>query len=180
MNARVSPVWFLLLAVAIASLLGLSMGLLLRGDSFDAITAHGDSLQARVDSVLEQIEARYPHVEFEIRGLSSQGVLIQTEWEKPDSGIRGFADEVRARAQDQREATVAFLQAMARSDRSLQDFGAAEDRLLVPIWSRSQVLQAGDPRRYRDFEAFTAFQFSARDLTGYAVIGGSIRRDQDE
>jgi hypothetical protein len=170
------PRWFLTLSLVIVVLLGVAGGLLLRPDPFVAITARGVSLQAKIDSALSEIGDRYPHVTIDVRGASAHAIAIEAGWEKPDAGDR-FSEEIRVRVENQREATIAFLQAMARSHRSLQDFSAAEDRVLIPIWSRSQILEAGDPRRYRDFETFSAFQFSARELGGYSVIGGSLQRD---
>jgi hypothetical protein len=172
--------WFLPAAVLIAVMLGAAVGLLLRSEPLPAITAPGDNLQEKVDSALRQVNDRYPNVSLEIRGLSSEGVLLHTGWKKPDADDRDYVDEVQDRAQDQREATVAFFQALARTDNSPRRFGAFEDRLLISIWSRRQILSAGDPARYRDFTTYSAFRLDAAELDGYSVISGAIKGNQND
>ncbi|MGI8774141.1 MAG: hypothetical protein ACR2KQ_03845 [Actinomycetota bacterium] len=168
--------WAIGIAGVVLSLaVGATLAILFRGDPVPPIVATGPDLQARVDSAVVQVEDRYPHVLLEVRSLSHGGILIRSRWEKPEAGMGDFADEVGRRAADQREATVAFLQAIARSDPSIKRLGAAEDGLLVPAWSRAQILGAGDPRTFRDFATYSAFQFSAEDLGGYAVISGSLK-----
>lgn len=169
--------WFLPVAVLIAIMLGAAAGLLLRPEPTPEITAEGDNLQEKVDSALREIDDRYPNVSLEIRGLSSEGVLLYTGWKKPDASDEDYVDEIRKRARDQREATVAFFQALARTEPSPRRFGAFEDRVLISIWSRRQILTAGDPARYRDFATYSAFRLDAEDLEGYSVITGGFERD---
>lgn len=46
----------------------------------------------------------------------------------------------------------------------------SEDQAIVPIWSRGQVLAAGDPRQFRAFARSSEFQFDAERQTGYFAI----------
>lgn len=160
--------------VVFSLLVGAAFAVVLRPDPFPPIVVAGSGLQERADSALAQAEDRYPHVLLEVRSLSHDGILIQSRWEKPEAGTQDFAGEVGRRVEDQREATIAVLQALARSDPSLKRLGATEDGLLIPGWSRAQILGAGDPRTFRDFASYSAFQLSADDLGGYAVISGAL------
>jgi len=62
------------------------------------------------------------------------------------------------------------LQTIARTNPGIDHLGAFEDRAIVPIWSRQQVLAAGDPRQFRDFARLSEFQFDAERQTGYFAI----------
>lgn len=126
------------------------------------------TVEARVSSALSQIRKLYPGVDLAIESASSFGIMVKVWWERPDPPVD---DSYLAQQHDtflnSREATIRFLQAVARSNSAMTRFGAYEDRLLVPIWSRRQILDAGDPVSYRDFERYAAFQLDAVEQSGY-------------
>jgi hypothetical protein len=137
------------------------------------ILVDGSSVNQRVASALTQVRKRYPHFRVQLEGLSSQGVAFTVGWHNPDLPPLGdeYNEETVGRVEDSREATVVLLRAIARSNPSINRFSAYEDQLLIPIWSRAQVL-AADPIDLRDFDAYTEFVFSARDRAGYAALLG--------
>jgi hypothetical protein len=136
----------------------------------------GPDLESRVSSALEQVAPRYPTVELSIAGLSRDGVLVKTLWVPPkgSTGERYHA-ELTETIEDSREATVLLLQTIARTNPEIDHLGAFEDRVIVPIWSRGQVLEAGDPRDFRDFTRFSRFQFDAERQSGYVALYGGAR-----
>lgn len=136
------------------------------------IEVTGATLEQRVDSAVAQVEERFPHFDVVEERLGVNGVLFRTRWEVPQ-GLGGddYADEVAHRAQDAREATVTLLKALAAKERRLENLGAFEDNMIMPIWERKQILAADDPGEYRSFQKFSAFQLGARFQTGYTVLG---------
>jgi hypothetical protein len=136
----------------------------------------GQDLESRVSSALDQVASRYPTVELSIAGLSRIGVLVKTWWVPPQGspGERYYA-ELTETIEDSREATVLLLQTIARTNPEVLSLGAFEDRAIVPVWSRGQVLEAGDPRDFRDFTSFSRFQSDAKSQSGYFAIYNGAR-----
>ena len=127
----------------------------------------GRGVESRVASALEEITSRYPSVELSIAGLSRDGVLVKTWWRLPEEPVgERHTAELRQTIEDSREATILLLQTIARTNPGIDHLGAFEDRAIVPIWSREQVLTAGDPRQLRVFARFSEFQFDAERQTG--------------
>jgi hypothetical protein len=147
-----------------------------RASALPPVRVLGPDLESRVSSALEQVASRYPTVELSIAGLSRDGVLVKTLWVPPQgsTGERYHA-ELTETIEDSREATVLLLQTIARTNPEIDHLGAFEDRVIVPIWSRGQVLEAGDPRDFRDFTRFSRFQFDAERQSGYAALYGGAR-----
>lgn len=177
---RVARAGFLAGVLSISVLLGLGIARLVGQDDPEPrpIVARGLTLGSKVESAIAQARDRYPHVDVEVRGLGNDGLLLAVGWVKPDPGADNYADEVRVRVEDQREATLRIFQAVARAHPPMRHFGAFEDRLLVPIWSRSQILSVEDPEMMRDFSTYSAFQLAAEIKEGYAVISGGLGEPQ--
>ncbi|MBA2311699.1 MAG: hypothetical protein H0V97_02740 [Actinobacteria bacterium] len=47
--------------------------------------------------------------------------------------------------------------------------------LIVPAWSRRQIIEAPDPALYRDWQACSGFQRSAEKPLGYAQLNEGLR-----
>jgi len=138
----------------------------------------GRGVSTRVHSALEQVASRYPTVELSVAGLSRDGVLVSTWWRLPEEPVgKRYHAELSETIEHSREATILLLQSMALTNPGIDHLGAYEDRSIVPIWTREQVLAAGDPRDFRDFTRFSKFQLSAERQTGYFAIfdGGNDR-----
>lgn len=162
-------------ALLVALLLGAGVSrLITTEEDLPPIVARGEGIQDTVDSAIEQIQARYPDFDVEIRGLGADGILLKVGWVKPPRGADDYVAEIEQRVRDQREALIVLFQAVAAANPQMQNFGAFEDRLLVPIWSRTQIVEAGDPRDYRDFDVYSAFQLSAARKEGYGTIFGDL------
>ncbi|MGH2750129.1 MAG: hypothetical protein ACRDK3_04555 [Actinomycetota bacterium] len=143
-----------------------------------SVEVSGRSVSSRVNSALKEITSRYPTVELSFVGASRDSILVKTGWELPDTPVgERYYTELQDTIEDSREATILLLQTIARTNPGIDHLGAYEDRNIVPIWSREQVLAAGDPRNFRDFERFTSFQVDAERQTGYFAIltGGTDR-----
>jgi hypothetical protein len=138
--------------------------------STDPLVVRGETLHERVAYATTQIRERYPLVTVEVAGATSQHVMFRVGWKVPDRTTDDYADEIVERVQDQREATVLLLKSVVEDQRSIRFAGAFEDGLYVPIWARRQLLEAGDPARYRDFSTYAAFQSSAERQLGYARL----------
>ncbi len=142
-----------------------------RPSTIQPVRVRGRGVESRVASALEQITSRYPRVELSITGLSRDGVLVKTWWRLPEGPVgERYTAELRQTIEDSREATILLLQTIARTNPGINHLGAFEDRAIVPIWSREQVLAAGDPRLFRDFTRLSEFQFDAERQTGYFAI----------
>lgn len=141
--------------------------------SMPSVQVAGHDLHTRVHSAVKQIGGRYPGVGLSIEGLGQRGVLIKTGWELPQGpiGERYYA-ELQGRIEDSRQATLLLLQTIARTNPGIDYLGAFEDRSFVTSWSRKQVLAAGDPRDFREFKAFSKFQFQAERRSGYFTLTG--------
>lgn len=142
------------------------------------VRVDGRGVSTRVHSALEQIASRYPTVELSIAGLSPEGVLVSTWWRLPEEPVgKRYQLELSETIEDSREATILLLQSIARTNPGIDHLGANEDRSIVPIWTREQVLAAGDPRDFRDFTRFSKFQLTAERQPGYFAIfdGGNDR-----
>lgn len=172
---RPSRAGLLLGLLTVSVLLALAAARLLSDESEPPprLEAEGVTLQRKVDSVLDQARRAYPHLLVTVRGLGNDGLLLEVGWERPDIASGRYEEEVRQRAEDQREATISIFQAVARAHQPMAHFGAFEDRMLVPIWSRAQILSVA-PRDMRDFSAYSSFQLAAEIKEGYAVISGSL------
>ncbi len=110
-------------------------------------------------------------MELSIAGLSRESVLVKTLWKLPEEPVgERYTAELRQTIEDSREATILLLQTIARTNPGIDHLGAFEDRAIVPIWSREQVLTAGDPRQLRVFARFSEFQFDAERQTGYLAM----------
>ena len=142
-----------------------------RTSTLQPVRVGGRGVESRVASALEEITSRYPSVELSIAGLSRESVLVKTLWKLPEEPVgERYAAELRQTIEDSREATILLLQTIARTNPGIDHLGAFEDRAIVPIWSREQVLAAGDPRQFRAFARFSEFQFDAERQTGYFAI----------
>jgi hypothetical protein len=142
-----------------------------RISTIQPVRVGGRGVESRVASALEQITSRYPSVELSIAGLSRDGVLVKTWWKLPEGPVgERYTAELRQTIEDSREATILLLQTIARTNPGIDHLGAFEDRTIVPIWSREQVLAAGGPRQFRDFARLSEFQFDAERQTGYSAI----------
>jgi hypothetical protein len=131
----------------------------------------GNSVSTRVHSALEEVASRYPTVELSLAGLSRDGVLVSIWWRLPEGSVgERYHAELSDTFEDSREATILLLQTIARTNPSIDELGAFEDRIIVPIWSKEQVLQAGDPADFREFARFSQFQRSARRQAGYFAL----------
>jgi len=142
-----------------------------RPSTLQPVRVEGRGVESRVASALEEITSRYPSVELSIASLSHDGVLVKTWWRLPEEPVgERYTAELRQTIEDSREATILLLQTIARTNPGIDHLGAFEDRAIVPIWSREQVLAAGDPRQFRAFARFSEFQFDAERQTGYFAI----------
>lgn len=139
------------------------------------IAVEGSSLQQRVDSAVAQVRKHYPNFRVEIDGLSFEQVALRVGWVLPDvdPSSDDYSEEIVRRVEDSREATIVLLRAIARSNPDMTRFSAYEDRLVIPIWSRAQILAAGEPDALRAFDDYRRFVFSAEDRGGYSVLFGN-------
>lgn len=132
----------------------------------------GDT-ETRIRDLIDRVTARYDGIGFSISGLAHDGVLLQMRWEIPKEGSQDERIQViEQRVKDLREATVLLMQSIASSDSGMRQIGAFEDRSIVPVWTRAQILAAGSPSDHREFDRFTGFQISAHKQLGYFTIGG--------
>lgn len=136
------------------------------------ISALGSTTARRIDVAIERVERLYPHFEVIASSFSATSVRVQVGWEVPQDvhPVTRHDAEIARRVGDLREATVLLLQIVATSNPRVRWLSAYEDRLLVPTWSRRQIVSAGPPSAYRGFGAFSSFQFSAASLGGYASL----------
>jgi len=135
----------------------------------EPLRVSGAFLDERVASARDEVHRRYPDVAVEVIGVSAEQVMFKVAWKPPGAAVADYAGEIAERVQDQREATVLLLKAVAREP-SVRFVGAFEDSLIVPVWSRAQIKDAADPALYRDWDTYSHFQHSAVKQGGYARL----------
>lgn len=138
----------------------------------EPITLRGTDPETRLASAITQVRQRYPDVVLDVEGASAAGVRFRITFSIPDVDPAGdeYNDEVSRRVGDSREATLLLFQTIAKQTPSVRRFSAFGDLMLVPTWSRQQVLNSQDPREYRDFDTYTRFVMSAETLSGYSQL----------
>lgn len=138
----------------------------------EPITLHGADPETRLASAITQVRQRYPDVVLDVGGASTAGVRFRITFSIPDVDPASdeYNEEVSRRTGDSREATLLLLQTIARQIPNVRRFSAFDDLMLVPTWSRQQVLNSQDPQEYRDFDTYMRFVMSAETLSGYSQL----------
>ncbi|MGH2808121.1 MAG: hypothetical protein ACRDKT_12705 [Actinomycetota bacterium] len=110
-----------------------------------AIIATGATIAERVDSARRQLRVHYPHVDIDVQFAGRGGVAASVVWwDDLPSGTGGdYAAVIQRRVDGSREAGIVFLQAVAKAVPSMTSFSLFEDRSIMPIWSRDQILGIG-------------------------------------
>lgn len=139
----------------------------------EPLRVSGDSLSQRVSTATTEVHRRYPNVVVDVIGVTPEQVMFKVGWKLPGSSVDDYAAEITERVQDQREATVLLLKAVALREPSVRYIGAYEDNLIVPIWDRRQIIHTEDPATYRDWDTYSRFQRSATKHLGYARLNSS-------
>ncbi len=132
-----------------------------RGDAEEGILA-----------AVRQVRRQYPGVLIEAETASPPSVRFRVTFEVPevDPLSAEYNEEVTRRVGDSREATLLLMRAVAAQIPSVQRLSAYEDGMLVPTWSRDQVLATDDPEAYRGFDQYTRFVGKAQGLGGYSQL----------
>jgi hypothetical protein len=138
----------------------------------EPITLRGADPETRLTSAVTQLRQRYPSVVLDVEGASAAGVRFRITFLIPDVDPASdkYNDEVSRRVGDSREATLLLFQTIAKQIPSVRRFSAFDDFMLVPTWSRQQILNSQDPQEYRDFDTYTRFVRSAETLSGYSHL----------
>lgn len=138
----------------------------------EEIEVTGDSVGQRVRSAMAQVRRRYPHYRIHKHFAVEEAAFFNVGFEIPalEGSVEEYTDEVKLRAENYREATVLLLQTVARTNPTVRRLSAFDDELVVPMWTRTQILETDAASRYRAYDAFTAFQTSAHEMGGYSTI----------
>lgn len=123
-------------------------------------------------AAVRQVRRQYPGVLIEAEAASPPSVRFRVTFEVPevDPLSAEYNEEITRRVGDSREATLLLMRAVAAQIPSVQRFSAYEDGMLVPTWSRNQVLATDEPEAYRGFDEYTRFVRGAQELGGYSQL----------
>lgn len=137
----------------------------------EVVLPRGDAAEG-IRAAVRQVRRHYPGVSIEVEAASPPSVRFRVTFEVPDVDplSEGYNQEVIRRIGDSREATLLLMRAVAAQVPSVQRLSAYEDGMLVPTWSRDQVLRTGDPAAYRGFDEYTRFVRAAEALGGYSQL----------
>lgn len=137
------------------------------------VELEGDSPATQLASAITQVRQRYPGVVIDVEGASAALVRFRVTFSIPediDPASDEYNEQISRRAGDSREATLLLFQTIATQVGSVQRFSAFDDLMLVPTWSRKQILDSQEPHEYRDFDTYSRFVTSADTLSGYSQL----------
>ena len=125
-----------------------------------------------VRRIARTIQRRYGLVEIWRADAHRRGRLVvyavrmrlDERSDHPD--LKDWSAHVRQAARDQREAAVTMAKETVARLPAVRLVSIYQDELLQPFWSRRQIREMDEPRRYRTFEAWQRLVLSAAILPG--------------